>query len=210
MTNRRFRSKSIAEQFERARGTRSLGARFLIVCEDTKSCHRYFEALKRFYKISASAVICLPSEAGPQPRKVVGYAKSVMDSARADELPFDQVWCIFDGDYGSEINNARHQSRAHGIQLAISTQCFEHWLLLHFEENDQACINCDCVCSKLRAKWPTYEKGNADFDPIMDKVSDACIRAQRQRERLRNVYPNPEEQNPCSEVYLLVSNLLNA
>ena len=41
---------------------------------------------------------------------------------------------MIDGDYGSKIHNARARANKNGVELAISTMCFEYWVLLHFEE----------------------------------------------------------------------------
>lgn len=205
-----FRTKSAKAQFERRLGTRSLKKRFLIVCEDSKSCHPYFDELVRFNKISASSVTCCPSNYGTNPRNVVRYAVALNEKASRRGLAYDEVWCVMDGDYGPQIKSVRPQAFAKKVNLAISTMCFEHWLHLHFTDHDKACTNCDCVCGKLRDVWSNYSKGRMEFREIMDRVAVACERAKRQRERFIEICKFPEDQNPCSDVYVLVERILSS
>jgi hypothetical protein len=201
---------ALLEQLRRRRGERDLEKRFLIVCEDGKSAPNYFEALKEHFKLSATSIEIAGSEGHTQPVQVVARAVEIKKRAASPNsgtVPFDQVWCAIDGDYGQKIANARSKALANGIRLAISTKCFEYWILLHFEENDKATIDCDALVSTLRKKHLSqYTKGKCDFSSTVKHVRDACTRAEKLR-RLENL---PEDQNPCSEVYKLVNAILDA
>ncbi len=123
--------------------------------------------------------------------------------------PFDEVWCIIDGDYGSKIGNARAKASANTVELGISTPCFEYWVLLHFEESTALAKNCDAVVRLLKDRHvPGYEKGSCDFDPIVKHVRKASARAERLRKLRLESVPLPEKHNPCSEVYKLVTRIL--
>jgi hypothetical protein len=54
---------------------------------------------------------------------------------RDDNLRFDEVWCVFDVDEHPKLRDAEQQARAHRISLAISSPCFELWVLLHFRDH---------------------------------------------------------------------------
>ena len=125
-------------------------------------------------------------------------------------MPFNQVWCVIDGDYGKKIVNARSKAEANGIALAISTMCFEYWILLHFEECDKAAVNCDAVIRTLKKYLLQYTKGKCDFSSIVVHVRDACVRAEKLRRPGIARGDLPEGQNPCSEVYKLVNAMLDA
>jgi hypothetical protein len=125
-------TKRLLESLRRKSGIRDLAPRVLIVCEDEKSSPNYFHALKREFRLSATIV---GSGHFSQPIQVVERARQRKQSAADEDAPFDSVWCVIDGDYGIRINNARACAQANGIELAISTQCFEYWIVLHFEES---------------------------------------------------------------------------
>ena len=210
-------SKAVArlvEQLERRRGVRDLEKRFLIVCEDGKSAPNYFNALKKHFNLSAASIRVAGSEGHTQPLQVVERAVDINASAAAKDSstePFDQVWCVIDGDFGAKIANARSKANAHGVLLAISNKCFEYWILLHFEENDKAAADCNGLVKTLRKKHlPKYEKGKCEFEPIVPKVREACARAEKLRKPGIARGDLPEVQNPCSEVYLLINAILGA
>ena len=199
-------------ELARRRGVRELEERFLIVCEDGKSAVNYFNALIRRFGISATSVKVAGSKGRTQPIQVVEKAielKSAAASPASGTEPFDHGWCVIDGDYGGKIHHARARAKKNGIELAISTMCFEYWLLLHFEETAQPTTCCDDVVSRLRARYiKKYDKGKCDFIEIVDNVRAACKRAEKLRKPGNHRGALPEDQNPCSEVYILVNAIL--
>ena len=65
--------------------------------------------------------------------KAVAYRKSI--EGFEDD---DQVWCVFDvdnflNDNPEKCNKAIAEAKNNGIKLAWSNECFELWLLLHFQ-----------------------------------------------------------------------------
>jgi hypothetical protein len=208
------KTEALLQELQRRRGVRSLEKRFLIVCEDNKSAPNYFEALKKHFNLSATSIRVAGSEGHTQPVQVVERAveiKSVAAKRNSGTDPFDEVWCVIDGDYGHKIVNARKKANANAIELAISTMCFEYWVLLHFEQNDKSTVDCDGLVRSLKKKHlPQYEKGKCDFSSIVTHVHDACARAKKLRTPGIERGELPEDQNPCSEVYKLVNAILGA
>jgi len=205
---------ALIEQLQRRRGVRELAKRFLIVCEDAKSAPNYFEALKKHLNLSAASIQVAGSGGNSQPIQVVERAVEIKANASDPEsgtVPFDEVWCVIDGDYGSKINNARAKAKAEGVELAISTMCFEYWVLLHFEESDTSTMDCDALVRLLRRKHhKRYKKGTREFHDIVQYVHDACKRAEKLRKPGIARGELPEVQNPCSEVYKLVNAILGS
>jgi hypothetical protein len=206
--------KTIAlnEQLRRRSGVRDLAKRFLIVCEDQKSAPNYFDARKKHLRLDATSVRVAGSGGRTQPIQVVERAVEIRDSAADADSgtePSDEVWCVIDGDYGAKINNARAKAEANGVQLAISTKCFEYWVLLHFEESDTATNDCDTLVSALRKKHLSdYQKGSCDFTSIVEHVHDASKRAEKLRKPGIGRGDLPENQDPCTEVYKLINAIL--
>lgn len=204
-------------QLARKRGIRQLPKRFLIVCEDEKSARDYFDTLKVHFDLSAASVEVVGSKGRTQPLQVVERAVDLKEAAEASNGGtdrFDQVWCVIDGDFGTKINNARKKATANDVKLAISTKCFEYWVLLHFLENDSATLDCDGTIhalNRIREKrnFPKYDKGRFDFSRIVADVQEASKRARKLREPQAELNIQPENQNPCSEVYLLIEAILN-
>jgi hypothetical protein len=205
--------QTLIDSLQRRRGVRNSAKRLLVVCEDSKSAPNYFKALKKRFSLDASSIEVAHSNNRTQPIQVVERAIEIADDARRRKngtVPFDEVWCVIDGDYGNKIVSARLKAKAKKIQLAVSTMCFEYWVLLHFEENDKAACDCDGHIKRLKKHIPDYEKGKCDFLPIVAHVRDACQRAEKLRQPGIQRGDPPENQNPCSEVYLLVNALGDA
>jgi hypothetical protein len=206
------KTNALHEQLQRRRGIRELAKRFLIVCEDDKSAPNYFNALKKHFSLSAASIQVAGSGGHSQPIQVVKQAVELKERAAVKDSgtePFDQVWCVIDGDYGDKITNARTKATAKRVELAVSTKCFEYWVLLHFEENDTSTMDCDGLVRSLKQKHlPRYQKGKCDFRNIVERVRDACQRAERLRRPGIARGDAPEDQNPCSEVYKLVNAIL--
>jgi hypothetical protein len=169
--------QSLLSQLQRRQGVRDLEKRFLIVCEDNKSAPNYFEALKKHLNLSAASIRIAGSGGNTQPIQVVEEAISLKTEAasrRSGTEPFEHVWCVIDGDYGNKIPSARAKATANEIELAISTKCFEYWILLHFEECDKLTMDCDGVIHNLRRRHlANYQKGKCDFHAIVVHVDIA-------------------------------------
>jgi len=162
-----------------------LEKRFLIVCEDGKSSPNYFRALQKYLKLSATSIEVAGSNGRSQPIQVVSRALELKKEAAkptSGTVPFDQVWCVIDGDYGAKIANARARAKANQVRLAVTTKCFEYWVLLHFEANDKSTPDCNGIVRSLKSKHlPEYEKGTCDFKDIVHRVVEACQRAENVR-----------------------------
>ena len=206
---------ALIEQLQRHRGVRELEKRFFIVCEDDKSAPNYFKALKKHFNLSATSIQVAGSGGNSQPIQVVERAVELKERAADPESgtePFDQVWCVIDGDYGNKINNARAKAKAKGVELAISTKCFEYWVLLHFEESDTSTMDCDALVRSLRKKHlpSNIRRAHVTFAISLSSVHDACKRAEKLRKPGIARGELPEVQNPCSEVYKLVNAILGS
>jgi len=206
---------SILSRLKRSIPTRECKKRFLIVCEDSRSAPNYFRALSKYLKIAASIEVC-PSTLGTDPVNVVQSAidirEKIEEESNAD--PFDSVWAVFDADLHSQnkhqIPNARQLADSNTIKLAISNPCFEYWLILHFESCGETELQSDRMISKLSTLWikyakKKYEKGKADFSHVVKKCDEARKRAEQGRRQAAG--RSPEEQNPCSEIDLLIDEI---
>jgi len=196
-------------QLQRKRETRETAKRYLIVCEDDQSAPNYFEALKRFLNLSATSIKVVPSRGRSQPIQVVTKAIELKDLSMSPESgtePFERAWCVIDGDYGPKVKQARDVAdQSDGIKLAVSTMCFEYWILLHGKENGTPTASCDETLKTLKKEYlPNYSKGGFSFDEVVRSYREASQRAKKLRMAGIRRGSLAEDQNPCSEVYLLI------
>ena len=202
----------LVAQVKHKRGTRELAQRCLIVCEDNVSAVDYFEAVKKHLHVTTLSVQVMGSHGRTQPIQVVERALASRGKAADDDVPFSYIWCVVDGDYGDSVKTARakaatSQHDGMSVQLIVTTQCFEHWVLLHFVHDDSPCENCDCVVSKLR-KITAYTKSSFQFDEAMRGLEDACQRAKsKDQTRINSIKSLPENCTPCSEIYKIIETL---
>lgn len=192
------------QDLKRKSGSRNPRRRVLIVCEGkTEVC--YFEELSRRVKFPGTVLVSVESD-HPQPDQVVKYAKKIKANAAkpsSSTTPFDEVWCVIDGDNREKLREARSEAQKSGIRLAITNPCFEYWILLHFEDCGKAFSNCDKAGEylKKRGHAPEYAKNNSDFRKIVPNFNAAVSNS----EKRRRIGELPESQNPCSDLHLLLN-----
>ena len=147
----------------------------LIVCEGQTE-EAYFRAARERYR-HATGVSIRIARAHSDPVKVVEKART--ENRDGD---FDQVFCVVDGDKPERIAIARARiGRRRDLALAVSTPCFEVWLLLHFERSDAPFAECTQVCNNLRQphRLPDYVKGlRYDFAPLTARIDTAIDNAE--------------------------------
>ncbi|MRG95069.1 RloB domain-containing protein [Polyangium spumosum] len=181
-------------------GGRKPLASFFIVCEGTKTEPQYFEGFR------------LPSISV----KVVGTGRNtrslVEEAIRRREEGYDHYWCVFDRDSfpAQNFNTALEKARRAGFQVAYSNEAFEIWYLLHFEYYTSATSR-DLYADKLSQRLGRPYKKNDEtiFMSLRDRLPDA-IKNARNLLTSYGANHNPEKDNPCTTVHLLVEQLMAA
>jgi RloB-like protein len=166
----------------------------LIVCEGAKTEPQYFRGFR------------LPSV------EVVGAGKntlSLVEHAVRLSEGYEQTWCVFDRDSfpAQTFNAAIQKARAAGFHVAYSNEAFEIWYLLHFDFHTSA-LSRTLYAEKLtdRLGHP-YKKNDATiFDSLRARQDQAIKFARRLLEEYGPDH-NPERDNPCTTVHLLVEQL---
>jgi hypothetical protein len=100
----------------------------LIVCQGEVTEVEYFKLATATVKAVGRAF---------DPEKLVQEAIDLRDAVRRSRYPYEQVWCVFDKDDSTpqQVHAAMQRAAAEGIEIAFSNQCFEFWLLLHFDNH---------------------------------------------------------------------------
>lgn len=117
----------------------------LIVCQGERTEVDYFNHFEL-----ATATVKTTAKAY-DPEKLVDYARTLREQAKADGRPYEQVWCVFDQDDSSaqQVHAALSRASAINVRVAFSNQAFEYWLLLHFLEHNGAGLDRKVCTSRL-------------------------------------------------------------
>ncbi len=147
--------------------------RLLVVCGGERTEPDYFLGLKGHLRNPAVQV---KVKAKPRaPEDLVSYARSIAPQG-GDE--FDEVWCVVDSDEFN-LEPAVALAVKLDVQLAVSTPCFEVWLLLHHQDCTAPLCDAKAVQRQLTKQVPGYQKNGLRFPDFKAGVLDALRRAER-------------------------------
>ncbi|HSN98576.1 MAG TPA: RloB family protein [Candidatus Nanopelagicales bacterium] len=186
-------------------GRRVVGGRkpsptFLIVCEGEKTEPQYFRA----FGLRSAEVV----GTGKNTRSLVDEVIRLKETMEER----DHYWCVFDRDSfpAQNFNAALQKARHAGFEVAYSNEAFEIWYLLHFDYYSSASDR-SLYRKKLSERLGRpYEKNDPTiFESLQDRLPEAIKYARKLRESYDPEH-NPEQDNPCTTVYLLVQQLLEA
>ncbi len=150
-----------------------------------------------------------PSVSASDPLGVVRGAVKRKKEAAAKGSPFDEVWCLLDVDSHTNLNEALQLARSSGVYVAISSVCFEVWLIWHFRELESH-TSAGELRRLLKEHIPSYDKRLERLEgQILGKYGAARTRALQATSNYdRNNLPR--HANPSSTVYLLVDSVIDS
>lgn len=102
----------------------------LIVCEGTETEPNYFKGLRIFEKLSSVNVEVISGKRSA-PTFVVNTAIQMKNNQK-EEMPYDKIYCVIDGDVPHHLSEVNKLAKKHGIEMIISYPCIEYWYLCHF------------------------------------------------------------------------------
>jgi hypothetical protein len=173
---------------------------FIVACDDTFAPKQYFD----FYKISRVHVHVVPTQDG------TSSARHVLDRLMQFEHDDDdELWMLLDTDHcirGAHVGgytNAIKEAREKGVNVALSSPCFELWLLLHHlgESEVGALANAKETEKLLREQLGAYDKTRLNVSKFpLSLVALACERAEKLEQKMgASVIP----AGPMSQVHRL-------
>lgn len=193
----------------------NVSKRVLIVCEDEKSSKIYFESFKKDEKLKRALTSVDIQVVHPKDHSPVGLvteAKQKKLKAKRERNSYTEIWIVLDKDYHANIGKAFDMAYANKIKIALSSICFEYWILLHFEKTSKAFKKCDQIISYIRKNhFSEYLKNkNAYFD-LRGKLNQAIENGewllkqnQADIDKGRKIY----ELDAYTDVHILVDYLL--
>ncbi len=206
MLNRRGKKRQRKENYREA-----APPKYLIICEGTETEVNYFENIKRIInnryrsKIIVKEILLYVEGLGRSTKVLVNEALKKRSFG-----DYSETWVVFDKDDNSDFDEAIKLAKDEGLEVAWSNECFELWLLLHFQDL-QSAITRDQYNDKLDAYFSG--KYNKNIDDIFDITRDYVELAIKRSEKLIDNYKckkvNSESlMNPCTTVQNLVKELL--
>lgn len=130
---------------------------------------------------------------------------------------FDKVFCVIDRDGHKTFNAASalvksSHEKGTPIELVVSWPCFEYWVLLHHQYTRSPYYptggrsSCDAVGSEIRRNHDRkYSKGADDLYAMLRSKQERAL------ENAATALADAKatgEQNPSTQVHLLVATLL--
>jgi RloB-like protein len=113
-----------------------------IVCEGTNTERIYFEEIAQQDDVFEKyAIKVYPSEedqrkaSKKEGESIKTDAVNLVKLAKQEINNYDEVWAVFDKDGYTKNEQAFSEAKKHGVNLAFSSIAFEHWILLHYEQN---------------------------------------------------------------------------
>ncbi|MEU2668855.1 RloB family protein [Streptomyces sp. NPDC007164] len=141
------------QRISKSKNRRIEHAKILVAAEGVNTEPQYFEKFSALIKAKAVRVVSIkPVGVGRDPLSVVNEAIRLRDLEGKSGDPFDAVWCVVDVDEHASLERACIEAGRAGIETAVSSPCFEIWLLWHFE-NRTSWVNASTLSKLLRKKW---------------------------------------------------------
>ena len=198
-----------AKKQKRTVNSRTIRRRYLIACEGKATEPNYFNELKRRLP---KDIIILPKGDGRNTLGLVAWAESEQTILkRTGESP-DEVWIVMDKDSfpDHKFDNAIQRAQSKGFNLAWSNECFELWILLHFEDVTHTIARKD-IYKKLSHYFGfNYEKDGKNkclYSLIIEKGGDEDKAITRAEKLWQNKVLPFSKSNPATGVYRLISEL---
>jgi len=199
--------------------TKTRSTRWLIVCEGTKTEVNYFKQLAQHLNEKYNGNLKIKVEGiGKNTNSLVesveDYFNYVQKAEGRSKIPYEKVCVVFDKDSFSkqQFNSAIQTAKSKGYIVAWSNECFELWLLLHFELVVSAMGREKCE-DKLKAIFKKhgitggYEKESEKIFEIVNKYG-SMEDAIRNAKKIDKGGSNYADHNPSTRVYEIVEKLI--
>ncbi|MBD1812246.1 RloB family protein [Microcoleus vaginatus DQ-U2] len=168
------------------RKSRQLKQTIYIVCEGTNTERIYFEAIGQQPDVFEKYDITVYPSEEDQRKASKKEGESIKTDAvnlvkRAKEEinnNYNEVWAVFDKDGYTKHEKAFSDAQKHGIKLAFSSIAFEHWILLHYEQNRTAFPKSQNVIDYLAEKcyYTGYsKKADISIYPRLKERTETAI-----------------------------------
>lgn len=163
---------------------KEVNRRILILCEDEKSSLLYFKGFKKdeeFKRHLSAVLVDVIHPHDYSPKGLLSSAKEKIRKAKKESNPYDEVWLVFDKDGHKNIPEVFNEAKESKIKIAFSNNCFEYWVLLHFEYTTRTFSKCDSIIKYIKEKKhiEDYDKSKDVFPILKNKIKKAIDNNQK-------------------------------
>lgn len=165
----------------------------------------YFNILNKKYN-STSNVKVLITPTGRQGQELLNYAEGKLRTlSKLDKSKFEKAYIIFDKDALTDevISDVLCQVNSNNkIEVGFSNNCFEVWLLCHFETpNSSFCITKN-IYEKLEQylNCDQYAKNHKDDIEVLEGIEDNINVAFRHCERFEFLDQTKIKEKPYTNI----------
>ena len=174
--------------------------RFLIVCEGAKTEPNYFQGFR------VPGRVLEVEGAGRSTVSLVDEAVRLRD--RRGSETYDQCWCVFDRDSFPAVDfNRAITKAASGFRVAYTNEAFELWYLLHFDDHRSALSRTQYGPILADRLGHAYKKNSESMYRELEARQEEAIHRAEQLFAEYAPQHNPQTDNPCTTVHLLVQEL---
>ncbi|MBE1530887.1 RloB family protein [Actinomadura algeriensis] len=125
------------------------------------------------------------------------------EAGRRRTAEYDEVWCVLDTELNKDlVRKLIAEAEKSKVNLALSSPCFEFWLILHIEDYARPFQTAEEAKRKLARLSSNWSEAKTNFRDFKDGVEDACKRA-------RKLQPGADGLpcNPSTSVWQLVEKI---
>lgn len=134
------------------------------------------------------------------------------------DIHYGQKWIVFDRDEINDFDDIITEAKENNIYAAWSNPCIEIWFYAYFGRIPSFLNSSKCCESFSRTFFRktghTYDKADNDIYSKLKKYGDELkaitIVKNRHNKFIENNECNPSNMNPCSTLYILIQEILNA
>jgi hypothetical protein len=180
--------------------------RILILCEGVTE-YLYAKSLQMELprSLQRSISVEIYHQTQNDPKSLLSEAKRRVKTAKKEGNSYDQIWLFFDNDNWPQLAEVFNHLNKEQFQFAYSSLCFEHWVILHFENCGKAFSSGEETIKHLKRYWPEYHKTKSNiYKELRDKLGVAIERA---KSICKNSCPGDalHKKNPYFTVQLLIN-----
>lgn len=152
------------------------------------------------------------SDRGLTPKTLVSRAREHVRQNRPTKRrrpDYDAIWCVFDIDDHPYVPQAVEEARHRGIEVVVSSPCFELWLLLHAQAQT---AHIDCHAAQRLSAELGLSRGKTIPQDVRNKLIDTFEIAKQRAIDLRKRHEDngaAPRTNPSTDVWRLVDCIRN-
>lgn len=197
---------------------------FKIFCEGAKTEPFYIKNYIGHFHSQSRNIILVEDTSKNTPVQLVDVATDARTTGHKDDV----IWVVFDRESEAKYSNvlhsrARNKANANNIEIALSSVCFEYWILLHFLYTTASYNSCEDLLKKSNllsflgsVGVTNYDKGDPLlFEKIKSRIDCALENSAKLKSYVVSCSENsssnvePHRLNPYTDIHEMFLDMKN-